>query len=150
MALIRWNPNNDLFNLHTELDRVFGDLTQGLFTGQFNGGSNYSGFLPLDVTRSEDALEIEASVPGFRPDEVSITLDGGVLTITAERKQETEQKDRNYVRRERQMGRLYRQVILGELVQEDNVQANFNDGVLTITAPLVKKPEPKRIAISSK
>jgi HSP20 family protein len=149
MALIRWNPNTDLFNLHNELDRVFSDLTASFLPMPNGGSANAGGFLPLDIHRTETALEIEASVPGFRPEDVNLTLDNGVLTITAERSQEAETQGKNYIRRERQTGRLYRQVVIGEEVDGDNVQAGFKDGVLTITAPLVKKPEPKRIPVSS-
>lgn len=151
MALIRWNPNNDLFNLHSELDRVFTDLTQGLFPGQANGDRNFNhALVPLDIHRTQSALEIEASVPGFRPEEVNITLGNGVLTISAEHVEQTDTDQRNYIRRERLTGRLYRQVILGEDVDGDNVKASFKDGVLTVTAPLVRKPEAKRIPVSSK
>src|SRR2546423_15250491 len=99
MALIRWNPNSDLFNLHTELDRVLSDLTRGMLGGFDGGAAPADGFLPLDISRTDSSLEIEASVPGFRPEDVSVTLDGGVLTISAERTEESEEKEKSYLRK---------------------------------------------------
>jgi HSP20 family protein len=149
MTLIRYNPTTDLFNLHSELDRVFTELSRGLFpstTGQSDGAMSY---LPLDIHRVENALEIEASVPGFSPEEVTVTVDQGVLTIEAQKQQESENNEKDYVRRERYVGRLYRQVLLGEGIDGENIQATFKDGVLKVTAPLPAKPEPKRIPVAA-
>jgi HSP20 family protein len=83
MALIRWNPSSDLMNIHSEMDRLFGDLTEGM-RAQGNGGrGEASAILPVDIERTDDALVIYASVPGFSPDEVDVTVDNGVLTIDA-------------------------------------------------------------------
>ena len=149
MTLVRWNPSTDLFNLHSELDRVFGDLTQSFVPAMTGQGTPTPGFLPLDVKKVDNALEIHASVPGFSPEEVSVTVDQGVLTIDAQRTQETEQKDQDFVRKERYAGRLYRQIAIGDGVDGDKVAATFKDGVLTVTAPLLAKPEAKRIPIQA-
>lgn len=148
MAIIRWNPSNDLFSLHSELDRVFNDMTEGLWPTLSNNGGRV--FLPIDISRTDKGLQITASVPGFDPEDVSVTVDNGVLTIAAQRQQESEQEEGNYVRRERYSGRLFRQVNLGDGVDGDKAQATFSNGVLTITVPLIAKPEPKRIPVSAK
>ncbi|GAC1332723.1 MAG: hypothetical protein NVSMB17_12240 [Candidatus Dormibacteria bacterium] len=149
MNLVRWSPTTDLFNLHTELDRVFGDLTQSLVPAMTGQGTPTQGLLPLDIKKVDNALQIQASVPGFSPEEVSVTVDQGVLTIDAQRTQETENKDEGFVRKERYAGRLYRQIAIGEGVEGDKVAATFKDGVLTVTAPLLAKPEPKRIPVQA-
>jgi HSP20 family protein len=153
MALIRWSPTSDLMNLHSEMDRLFGDLTQNVWQptrGAGNGGTNGQAFLPLDIERTDKALVIQASVPGFSPDEVSVTVEGGVLTIDAQRQQESEKKERNVIRQERFHGRLYRQVFLGEGINGEGAEATFKDGVLTVTVPLASRPEPKKIPIQTK
>lgn len=154
MALIRWNPASELLNLHAEMDRLFNEVFQGLglpslTTGAGDGQGVGSAFLPVDIERTDNALVIHASVPGFKPEEVNVTVENGVLTIDAQHTQEQESKDRNWIRRERFSGRLYRQVALGEGVDEGAATATFANGVLTVTVPLVAKPEPKRIPVQT-
>lgn len=149
MALIRWNPTSDLMNLHSEMDRIFSDVWQGFGLtprGGTNGGATAS-YLPIDIERTDAAVVVYAPVPGFTPDEVSITVDNGVLTIEAEHRLETEKKERTWIRQERFTGRLYRQIALGEGVNGDEAQASFHNGVLSVTLPLVQRPEPKKIPV---
>jgi HSP20 family protein len=153
VAIIRWNPASDLINLHSELDRLFGDLTEGMVSprGQ-EAGRMLPAFLPIDVERGERDITIRASVPGFKPEEVSVTVDAGVLTIDARREEEREEKDKegkNVVRRERYTGRLYRQIALGEGVDSENVQARFENGELVIIVPLMQRPQPRRIKVQA-
>jgi HSP20 family protein len=151
MALIRWNPGSDLMNIHSEMDRLFGDLTEGM-RAQGNGGrGETSAILPVDIERTDDALVIYASVPGFSPDEVDVTVDNGVLTIDARHPQEgeEEQRQRNFIRQERYTGRLYRQIALGEGVKSEDARATFHNGVLTVTVPLAPRPQPKRIPVQA-
>lgn len=155
MALIRWNPATELMNLHAEMDRLFNEVTQGLgwpsllTAGTGDGQASGSAFLPVDIERTDNALVIHASVPGFKPEEVNVTVENGVLTIEAQHSQEQETKERNYIRRERFHGRLYRQIALGEGVDENGATATFSNGVLTVTVPLLAKPEPKRIPVQA-
>ncbi len=150
MALIRWNPNNEIFNLHSELDRVFNEISDSMFPSTRNGGGQ-AAFLPLDISRTDHALEITASVPGFKPDEVSVTVDNGVLTIEAQHDDHGEdgEQDKQFVRRERYAGRLFRQVALGDGIDGNQADAAFKEGVLTVRVPLIAKPEPKRIPVSA-
>lgn len=151
MALIRWNPSSDLMNLHSEMDRIFNDVWQG-FGVMPRSGTNGPGaavYLPLDIERTDDALVIHAPVPGYTPEEVSVTVDSGVLTIDAEHRQGAEEKERKWLRQERFTGRLYRQVGLGEGVAGEQARASFQNGVLTVTLPLVQRPEPKRIPVTA-
>ena len=150
MNLIRWNPAYDLLNVHSELDRVFEGLLQGSgFSPRYNGnGASAPAFLPVDIRREGNAAVIEASVPGFKPEEVEVTVDGGVLTISANH-EETTETEGEYMRRERYVGRFYRQIALGEQVDGDRAEAQFDNGVLRVTVPLVTKPEPRRIRVAS-
>jgi HSP20 family protein len=152
MAVIRWNPTSDLMNLHSEMDRIFGELTESLGIApraqtQNGGGREDTAFLPIDVERSDDAVIIRASVPGLSPDEVEVTVDRGVLTIDAQRKRETEKREGKLLRRERFSGRLYRQIMLGEGLKENEAQATFEHGELTVRIPMAERPQPKRIPV---
>ncbi len=82
MALIRWNPTSDLMNLHSEMDRIFNDVWQGFgLTPRGGDGQAAAGYLPLDLERTEDAVVAYAPVPGFTPEEVSVTVDSVRLPL---------------------------------------------------------------------
>ena len=149
MNLIRWNSGSDLLNLHSELDRLFEELGHPFprSSGAQNGGA--LAYLPLDVRRVDNQIEVQASVPGYRPEDVTVTVDSGTLTIAAEGEGEKEITEDGFVRRERYQGRLFRQVVLGDGVNGEGATASFENGVLTVTVPLVARPEPKRIPISA-
>jgi HSP20 family protein len=149
MAIVRWNPTSELMNLHSEMDRIFNDMWQGSGLGRRssdNGGAT-TGFLPLDIERTEHAVVVNAPVPGYTPEEVSVTVDGGLLTIEAQHQQQAEQKQRDWIRKESFTGRLYRQIALGEGVSGEQARASFQNGVLTVTVPLTERPQPKRIPV---
>jgi HSP20 family protein len=148
MALIRWNPASELMNLHSEMDRLFNDMFQGTgLAPRMAGTAQATGFLPLDIERTDNGVLVHAPVPGFAPEEVSVTVDSGVLTIEAQHRQQSEQRERNWIRQERFSGRLYRQIALGEGVNAEQAQASFQNGILTITLPLSQRPEPKRVPV---
>jgi HSP20 family protein len=105
--------------------------------------------LPLDIRHTEEAFWIEASVPGFRPEDVEITLDENVLTIRGTPLQEDENLHGGYVQRERHLGSVYRQVGLPVEVRPDEITANFANGVLTVMVPRAKKAQPKRIPVTT-
>ena len=104
--------------------------------------------LPLDIRHTEEAFWIEASVPGFRPEDVEITLDENVLTIRGTPRDEDESLHGGYVQRERQRGPVYRQVGLAAEVRADEITASFENGVLTVMVPRAKRAEPKRIPVT--
>ena len=150
MNLIRWNPAFDLLNVHSEMDRVFNELVSGAaFSPRYGTGAAAPAYLPIDMRREGENVCVEASVAGFRPDEVSVTVDAGVLSIAAAHQADNETDERQYVRRERYAGQVYRQIALGDQVDGERAEASFRDGVLTVTIPLVTKPEPRRIPVRS-
>lgn len=148
MAIVRWNPWSDLLNLHSQMDDLFQSLTPGTSTGG-NGGERTFLQLPVDIRQTDDAFVIEASVPGFKPEEVEVTYDDGLLTISGQREEHGEQKKGEWVRRERRLASVYRQVGLPAEVRADEIHASFNNGVLEITAPRAQRAKPKRIPVTS-
>ena len=150
MNLIRWNPGSDLLNLQSELDGMFGDMSRPVSSplAALNGAAQ--AYLPLDIRRVDDRIEVQASVPGYQPDNVTVTVDAGVITIIAEGESDKQDGEDGFVRRERYQGRLFRQVVLGDGVDGDRATATFADGVLTVAVPLTSRPEPKRIPIETR
>lgn len=104
----------------------------------------------LDIHEKDDAYVVTTDLPGVNKDDIHLTVEDGVLTIKAETKQESDdKKDGKVVRRERHYGSYLRRLNLGSDVKQSDVNAEYKDGVLTITIPkhVPQKPEAKRIEI---
>ncbi len=148
MAVLRWNPWNELFDLHSHMDELFQTLNPDRLR---SAGGDRAGYvhLPVDVRQTEDAFLVEASVPGLAPDEVEVTFDGGVLTIAGNHRARDEQREDTYIRRERGMTSVFRQISFPSDVRPEEITASFVNGELTITVPRAHKASPMRIPVTS-
>lgn len=100
------------------------------------GFTNGSSWHPaMDLVEEQDRLVVEVELPGIEPQDVHIDLQGEVLTVHGERKQETEQKQGKFLKREQRTGAFRRTLQLPYPVQSDTVKAQYKNGVLTITLP---------------
>ncbi len=152
MALVRWNPWGDLFNLHSQMDELFQALTPAQSMGSNGGGDAGGGSflqLPVDIRQTDQAFIIEASVPGFAPEEVDLTFDDGVLSIKGTHGEDHEKNDGEWVRRERRVASVFRQVGLPAEVRADEITASFDNGVLQVTVPRAQRSQPKRIPVTA-
>ena len=147
--LTRWQPTSDVVTLRDAMDRLFDDAFTRPFSLLRNGGSSWSS-LPIDMYQTNDDVVVKAVVPGFRPDQVQISVTGDVLTIQGEVKQEEENKERAWHIREHQFGFFERAVSLPVSVISDKATAEFENGVLTITLPKAEEVKPKAITIKAK
>lgn len=87
-----------------------------------------------DIYEDGDNYVVEMDTPGFSKDEIDVHVEKGYLTISCERSDERENKDKNYIRKERVYGSTKRQFYVGD-VDENSIKANFNDGVLKVIIP---------------
>ncbi len=143
MALVRWDPFQELASLQNTVNRLFGERTvwrDGEWAGQACG-------FPVDVWQEKDAVMVKAELPGFKQDDINVDLMGDELVIRAERHAEKEEKGKNYLRRESREGTFYRALSLGMPVKADAVSASYKDGHLTIRLPKSEEALPKRIEI---
>jgi HSP20 family protein len=145
MAVVRWNPWSDLSDLHAQMDQLFHVASP---TTASRNGIDYSS-LPVDIRQTDAAFFVEASVPGFSPEEVEVTFDDGVLTITGRRNSTESTKDGTYVRRERRATSVFRQVGLPAEVRAEDIKASFENGVLSIEIPRAQKAAPQRIPVTA-
>jgi HSP20 family protein len=134
--------------LHREMNRMFDDLFRGFDVAPFGLGSRMEGlgWPQIDIEETDKEVRITAELPGLDEKDISLEIVNGVLSISGEKKSESEDKARRFS--ERYYGRFERRIPL-EDVEEDKVSAAFKNGVLTITAP--KSAEAKnvrRIAIN--
>lgn len=127
------------------------DLFRGFFVRPVEYGSGGSVEVPemrVDVKEDTDGYQVHAELPGVRKEDIHVHIDGPVVSISAERKQEKEIKDGERVlRTERYFGKVSRSFQLGQEVDESKANARFNDGVLELSLPKKAAAQAKRLAI---
>ena len=142
MALIRWQPR-DTFSVNREIDnlinQVWGD----------QGNPNTQAWYPkVDIAEDENQFVLHAELPGMNREDIQVSLEDGVLTISGERKFETKKEDKNYLHRERSYGSFTRSFRMGKNVQVDKIAAAYKDGVLTMTLPKAEEVKPRQIEVT--
>ena len=128
-----------------EMENWMGNLWSGGQEGWLTGGAVPA----LDVSETDSAVEAKMDLPGVKPEEVDIQLNGNVLTVSGERKEEQEEKGKTYHRVERRVGTFSRTVSLPCPVEESKVTAAYKDGVLVITLPKTDEAKTRKIRIKS-
>ena len=124
---------NSLFDLHRQMDRLFDDLfnapaTAG-FASQSAGGT---GWPQLEIDQKDDHIEVVAELPGVAEEDIELTVEDGVLSLTGEKRSERKEEG-GYS--ERSYGRFERRIALPANIDEEACKADFRNGVLTITIP---------------
>jgi HSP20 family protein len=147
MPIVRWEPFRDLVTTQDRLNRLFNE-TMGRFVG--SEGARSGGWLPaVDIYESEQNIVLKAELPGVDPKDVEATVHEGTLYLKGERKYEKEVKEESYHHVERAYGSFARSFELPASVDADKVQAEFKDGVLTLTMPKKEEAKAKKIKISA-
>src|SRR5689334_12042943 len=143
-TLVRWDPFREAAAVHNELSR----LMNGLFEG--NGRSTQTWVPTLDAWETDDALVYAFDLPGVPQDKISVEVEDGTLTVSAERERSLEISNGGYHRVERRFGSFARTVGLPQGVTEDAIKASYNDGVLEIRVPKPEQVKPRKIEIGVK
>jgi HSP20 family protein len=146
--LVRWEPFRDLISLREAMDRLFEESVvrpQGGLLAPIGEGT-----LAVDVYETEDAVVVKSAIPGVKAGDIDISITGDTLTIKGETKSEEEVKEENYVRREMRYGSFLRTVAVPTSVVADKTEAEFENGVLTLTMPKAEEVKPKAIKIKAK
>ncbi len=132
----------------------FGDDFDRVFEGFFRPlrwveEATSESFVPaMDIKERENEYVVRTDLPGVRKEDISVTLENGLLTIAAERKAEEEQKEgERELRRECRYGRYVRSLRLGTQIDEKGVKANYRDGVLELVLPKAEEAKPRKIAV---
>lgn len=101
--------------------------------------------MKCDIYEKDDIYNVEVDIPGIKKEDIKIEFNKGTLTITAESKKEEIDKSRKYLHRERKMyGKVQRSFYLGD-IDEENIKAKFNDGILKIEVPKKQEEETKKL-----
>ncbi len=162
MSLIKRNPTQEMARwsndipsfrgilaLQNDMNRIFDEFFHGdLLT---NDSSFTNSWNPaVDIIENNDTYILKAEIPGMNKDDVKITLENNLLTIRGEKKNEVEKKDGNYHRVERSCGSFERSFTIPGTIKANDIDAQYKDGVLTLTLPKAEDAKPKRIEVNVK
>lgn len=146
MKLTKWDPFREMEDLFTKYFSHFNRPSTGNQELVVSGD-----WAPrTDITETDSEFTIKVEVPEISRDDIKITIDNGVLNIRGERKREKEEKDVQYHRLERHYGKFLRSFSLPDNVAEQQIEAEFKSGVLTLRLPKTEKSKPKQIEIAVK
>jgi HSP20 family protein len=138
MALIRWEPLREINTLQQEMNRLFDDFVHPIRYG--NGGL---AFVPAaELRETEDAVYLKLEVPGMEAKDLDVQVTAESVSISGERKSEVKTEENGMTRSEFRYGKFQRVIPLPTRINNQEVQAEYKDGVLNLTLP--KAPEEKR------
>ncbi|MGZ9233903.1 MAG: Hsp20/alpha crystallin family protein [Anaerolineales bacterium] len=144
--LTRWEPVREMMTLREAMDRLFDDAFTRPLSLRDGGWSAPA----IDMYQTDDEVVVKAALPGFSADDVQINVTGDVLTIRGELKHEEEKKEKAWHMREQRWESFERSVALPTDVVADKANADFANGILTITLPKAEEVKPKTISVKAK
>jgi len=146
MYVTRWNPAREAMSLRSAMDRLLDDSFVHPWSTQDSGQRVAN--LPIDAYSTENEIVVMATVPGVNPDNVEITVEGEALTIKGEIPEAVENV--NYVFAERFHGPFARTLQLNVPIDVEQIEATFDNGVLTLVLPKAEEVRPKVIKVQAK
>jgi HSP20 family protein len=142
MAIVRWDPIRELDSLQGDMNRLFDRFFEGRTA---NGHRRWTP--AMDLVETEDHLVLRGDLPGLTEDDIDIEIKDNVLTVSGERKAESEERNEGYYRVERAFGSFSRSLTLPQGIDADKVEANFDKGVLEVRVPKPAEAKPTRVQI---
>jgi HSP20 family protein len=150
MAITRFDPFRDLMTLQDRMNRMFTDS----YAGRGNGGTDEDWALggswapAVDIYEHDGNIVLKAELPGIDAKSVDVRVENNVLTLRGERKFDNEVKRESYHRVERAYGTFMRSFTLPNVVDTENIKAEYKDGVLRMTLPKKAEAKPRQISIN--
>ncbi len=145
--LVKWqNPVRNLFNVNNDLNTFFEDF----FDNRLAEREEIQISPRLNVEENENEWIVSAELPGVTKEDVKVNFQDGILSLSGEKKFEKEDKDKNYHRVERSYGKFTRSLRITNSIVVDKIDAQFKDGVLSITLPKAEEAKPKLIDVKVK
>jgi len=141
-TLVRWEPFREIAALQNEMSRFMNGLVEG------NGRTTQSWIPTADVWETEGEVVYAFDLPGIPEEKISVELDEGALTISAERTREQQLEDGRFHRVERRFGTFTRTIGLPQGVAEEHIAATYANGVLEVHVRKPEQPKPRKISIA--
>ncbi|MGB9720868.1 MAG: Hsp20/alpha crystallin family protein [bacterium] len=142
----KWDPFRELMSLREDMDRLF-----NTFFGKHMVEQTEGIWVPvIDIEEDNDNFIVKAELPGLKKEDVKIAVRGNLLTVSGERKQEEETRNKTYHRIERSYGKFSRTISLPSEIDANKIKAVYKDGILHITLPKPETMKPKEIEVEIK
>ncbi|MBI3418398.1 MAG: Hsp20/alpha crystallin family protein [Verrucomicrobia bacterium] len=147
-ALTRWDPFTEMEETQNRLARIFGLAPARTGNGGGQETMTITEWAPsVDIIEDDKEWLVKTDLPEVKKEDVKVTVENGVLTITGERKFEKEEKDKKYHRMERSYGNFLRSFALPDAADGAKVSAEFKDGVLKVHLPKCEQAKPKAVEV---
>jgi HSP20 family protein len=146
MALIRWEPFREVESLQKEMNRLFDRLVP---TDVGNGEKMGLSFIPAaEITETPEAVQLKLEIPGMEAKDLNLEVTANSLTINGERKSEIKTEEEGFTRTEFRYGKFHRVIPLPVQVDNNNVTAEYKDGILNLTLPKAEEEKNKVVKVS--
>ena len=146
MAIIRWNPLDDIVSFQRRMNKLFEDT----FLAKKHQDEEFGTAIwspPVDIYETESEVVLKAELPEVDQKDIEIKIDENVLILKGERKFEKETKEENYHRMERFYGNFSRSFTLPSAIDQEKIKAQYKDGLLKITMPKKAETKQKKITV---
>jgi HSP20 family protein len=142
---VRYEPIRDVANVRDEIERFF----DGRFGQAFRElATTVGGWTPeIDVEETDDGFRFHVELSGVKPEDISVSVEDGILTLTGERKFYEEKEAEGFRRVERRFGAFHRAMRLPTKVDPEAIEARYTNGVLEVTVPKAEETKPHRIEV---
>jgi HSP20 family protein len=142
MSLVKWDPFVELEDVSKQLNRIFNKFPARTEPGREL--LTLADWEPnVDITETDTAYLIKGEIPGVNKEDIKVNIENGMITMSGERKQEKEEKNKKFHRVERSYGSFMRSFRVPDNVDESAIKAEFKDGMLNVTMPKSAQAKPK-------
>lgn len=145
MALIRWEPFREIDTLQREMNRLFDSLTPTTPNGE-NVGVAF--IPPAEMHETPEAIHLKLEVPGMEPKDLDVQVTAEAIAISGDRKTETKIQEKGMTRTEFRYGQFRRVIPLPTRIQNDKVQADYKNGILSLTLPKAEAEKNKVVKVN--
>lgn len=143
MALIRWEPFREVESLQREMNRLFDSLTPAE-----NGENKSMAFMPAaEMHETPNSIELKVEIPGLEAKDIDVRVTEQAVAISGERNSQTKTEERGMTRSEFRYGKFQRVIPLPARVQNDNVKADYTNGVLSLSLPKAEDEKNKIVKV---
>ncbi len=146
MAIVKWEPYNELSTVQDRLNHLFSDSFRSFFDDE-QGRLSQDWIPAVDIYEDTDGIKLHIELPGMEMKEISVNLENNVLKVNGEKRLVNDDKKENYRRLERVSGRFVRSFSVPNTVDQGKVNAAYKNGVLTLDLPKREETKPKNLTI---
>lgn len=144
MALVRWEPLREMDALRREMNRLFDDFV----TPTSRGNGDFAFVPAAELEETEDTIHLKLEIPGMEAKDLDVQVTAESVSISGERKSETRTEDRGMTRSEFRYGKFQRVIPLPARINNQNVQAEYKDGILRLTLPKAEEEKHKVVKVN--